>query len=377
MTPRLPMLVLWLTCVFASHSSADIVNVEHYAATLKSAQQQFNEGDFSGAEKTLSETDPQQRGIEFALLEKMVQTRKSLSDPAIIQTIANPADVKARYGLLNPVSQQVVFICQDGSLRRRSLHVPEEPLENLEHPDQSAVWRGAFSADGKRFFAAHGNGDVVVWDAAQWERLQTVSLGDDPVTDLAVSTDGRMFAATGAKSVELWRSDSDVFEQVAQLHDRLRFGNGIAISPDGKLVATGGMFAIVINNAVDGSNAKQIEHASYTMGMLFSPDSATIASAPRGNINKLLGLFRVNDGEPVFRKGPFEHYIAGMVFTPDGRRLLCTGCEKRIRIFDTATGVVVLDLPREECSAEPVISADGQVIGWSEPSGFRFINLNR
>lgn len=370
-------IVMTFTIVFVAISQTLYAEqtVEEYAAALQTAQTQLDGGDAPAAKSTLENTSPPRRGIEFDLISHLVDSRLNASHGDAIERLDHPDDVKVRYGLLNPVTKQVVFICQDGSLRRRSVIEEDKVFENLDHPDKSAVWRGAFSANGKRFVAAHGNGDIVVWDATQWERIHTVSLGEKPVIDLAVSADGKAFAATGSKFVELWREEDGSFGHVADLFDRLRFGNGIAFSPDGKLVATGGMFDIVIKNADDGTDVRKIQHASYTMGMCFSPDSKTIASAPRGNINKLLGLFQVNDGSNVFRQGPFAKYIAGMAFTPDGRRLVCTGCENRIRVFDTQTGVVVLDLPREECSAAPAISADGKLLTWSEKGGLYFIHL--
>ena len=99
-----------------------------------------------------------------------------------------------------------------------------------------------------------------------------------------------------------------------------------------------------------------------------------IASALRGNVNKLLAVFDVEEGTALFRAGPFEHYIAGLAFTPDGKRLAAAGPIKEVRLFDAATGAVVLTLKRPDHTAKPAISRDGLLIG-SEPGGYRFIDL--
>ncbi len=79
----------------------------------------------------------------------------------------------------------------------------------------------------------------------------------------------------------------------------------------------------------------------------------------------------------MFNAGPFGNYVAGMAFTPDGKRIAATGCEKVLRLFDAATGEIVLTWPRPECGAKPNISRDGRLLGWSEPDGYKYIELGK
>jgi WD40 repeat protein len=111
------------------------------------------------------------------------------------------------------------------------------------------------------------------------------------------------------------------------------------------------------------------------MGLEFSPDGKRIASAPRGNVNKFLSVFDITEGKSLFIAGPFANYVAGLAFTPDGKRVVATGPNKDVRLFDAATGVVVLTLPRPDHTFKPVVSRDGRLLGWSEPGGYRFIDL--
>jgi hypothetical protein len=58
--------------------------------------------------------------------------------------------------------------------------------------------------------------------------------------------------------------------------------------------------------------------------------------------------------------------------------LICRdGCEKVLRLFDAATGEVAMSIERPECGAKPAFSRDGRLLGWSEPDGFRFIDLGK
>lgn len=243
-----------------------------------------------------------------------------------------------------------------------------------KHPGDSAIWTGTFSNDGKTFFSGHQNGEVLVWDAVSWKIRQTVSLGEEwPVRELAATPDGSAFVGESKEGLELWSLTEEQPKKVAKIGDRYNFGEGLAISPIGNMIATGGMFDIILHDAKTGDELQSLRHASYTMGLEFSPDGKRIASAPRGNVNKFLAVFDIAQTSRMFNIGPLGNYIAGLAFTPDGRRIAATGCEKHVRLFDAATGETVLSLKREECSAKPSFTHDGQLFGWNEPAGFLYI----
>jgi WD40 repeat protein len=290
--------------------------------------------------------------------------------------VPNPKDVQVRYGVLNEHNLDFVFICRDGGLRRFNLRDLKEEPTLVSHPDGEAIWRGVFSADGKTFFSGHQNGEVLVWDSESWEIRYTISVSDKPIRELAAAPDGLSFVAEGAEEMELWSLDGEP-KKVAGVGQRFNFGEGLAFSPTGDLIATGGMFDINLMDAKTGEARKSMNHASYTMGLMFSPDGKFIASAPRANVNKFVGVFSLESGEQLFNAGPFNNYIAGMAFTPDGKRIAATGCEKLLRIFDSTTGEIVLAFERPECGSQPAFSRDGQVLAWSEPDGFHFIDLRK
>lgn len=219
---------------------------------------------------------------------------------------------------------------------------------------------------------------MLVWDAAKWEIRRTISLGSNgPVRELAAAPDGSAFVAESEKELELWSLTGGDPKKVAGVGERYNFGEGLAFSPQGDVLATGGMFDIILHDAKTGQKLRSMRHASYTMGLQFSPDGKRIASAPRGNVNKFLAVFDVTQDNPLFNAGPFGNYVAGMAFSPDGKRIAATGCEKVLRLFDTATGAVTLSLARPDCGANLAFTRDGRLLGWSEPEGYRFIDLGK
>lgn len=363
--------------LFATISNGDEKSAA-YAATINEVQSLLESGAVAEATAKLMTTEESRRGFEFRYLQaRVAQLTEGKSAPDLVCTVAKPA-VDTRYALLNPVAAQIVFICRDGGLRIHDLTMLEAEPVVVKHPAESPVWTGIFSHDGKAFASGHQNGEVIVWDVATWTVRQTVKVGEEwPVRELAISPDGLAMIAESKSGLELWSLADNTSKKIAKVGDRYNFGEGVAFSPTGDLIATGGMFDILLHDAKTGQQTRAMRHASYTMGLKFSPDGKRIASAPRGNVNKFLAVFDVTQDEPKFNVGPFGHYVAGLAFSPDGKRIAATGCEKVLRLFDASTGETVLSIKRDDCGSAPAFSHDGQVLGWSEPSGFMYIDLGK
>lgn len=364
----------------ASAQPAPGADLAAYVRDIGQAQADLDAGKASDARKRLAATEKKsQRSFEFDYLMSRAQgaTAENTPAPDLIRTVPRP-EVEARYGVLNELNRQFVFVCRDGSLRIYDLTSLETKPRVVAHPQGAAVWTGVFSRDAKTFFSGHQNGEVLVWNTANWEVRHTVPLGPgSPVRELAAAPDGSAFVAESEKELELWSLTGDAPKKVAGVGPRYNFGEGLAFSPLGDRIATGGMFEIILLDAKTGEKTRSMRHASYTMGLTFAPDGKRIASAPRGNVNKFLAVFDVTADNPLFNAGPFGNYVAGMAFTPDGKRIAATGCEKVLRLFDAATGAIVLTWQRPDCGANPAFSRDGRLLGWSEPEGYRYIDLGK
>lgn len=380
-TLRLSITVCFLFVVAGSgatnaQSSPPAITKE-YVTAIAEAQADLDTGRISEARQKLETTEESLRGFEYEyLVARAAAAPESGAAPDLIQTVSVPK-VDTRYGVLNPAERQVVFICRDGVIRIHDLSNRDAAEKTASHETGGPIWAGAFSLDGRTFIAGYQNGDVVVWDAKTWERRSSVSLGTKPVRELVVSPDGSAFVAEGESAMELWSLSDAEPKKVADVGERYNFGEGLAFSPRGDVVATGGMFDILIFDAKTGKETASFRHASYTMGLAFSPDGSKIASSPRGNVNKFLAVFDVADGKQHFNAGPFPCYVHGGIFTADGKRVISAACQKVpfIQLFDSTTGELVLNLPRSATGSAPAVSSDGRILGWSESDGFHFIEL--
>lgn len=191
---------------------------------------------------------------------------------------------------------------------------------------------------------------MLIWKTPDWKVETTLTLtGRSPVRHVAISPDGKSIVAEGEKDLQLWSLAGEQPTKVAGVGPRYNFGEGLTISPKDDVVATGGMFDTIVHDLKTGNPLRSLRHASYIMGLQYSPDGARIASAPRGIVSKFFGIFDAVTGQALCNKGPFAHYVVGLAFTPDGKRVAATGCENVLRIFDAATGEIVLSLSRPAC----------------------------
>lgn len=383
------LLALPLVCVLAAMagfaSAADDPpgtndpKMTAYAQAVAKANQAIDEGRAEDARDLLDTTENAARGFEFAYLNaRLDQARKLAPDkpaPDLLGFVPNP-QVQARYAVLNPTNRQMVFICRDGSLRIHDLTKPKAEAKIVTHPAKEAVWSGEFSRDGKVFVSGHQNADVLVWDAQNWTIKHLIPIGGGkPVGQVAVAPDGSALAAEGGKDLELWSLAAAEPKKTAEIGPRYNFGEGLAFSPKGDEVATGGMFDILVHDARTGRQLRTMSHASYTMGLEFSPDGARIASATRGNVNKFLAVFDAQNGKLVFNQGPFPNYVVATAFSPDGKRIAAAGCENQLRLHDASTGATVFTLKRPNCGSKPAFTHDGKLLAWSEPDGMHYLDL--
>ncbi|WP_169980085.1 WD40 repeat domain-containing protein [Tautonia rosea] len=344
-----------------------------YREAIQEASQAIAEGNPDRVLDLLDVTDPALRGFEFEALDRAARFGQQGGSGLAIDRVATPEGVQARYGRLNPVTLDVAFICADGTIRVRPLRNPDAPFRVVE-ASTDRLWSGAFSLDGSTFAAGDEQGTVTVWNATTWEQVASASVGNRPVRELAVAPDGSAFAAEGETSMVLW--DVHANRKIGDVGERYNFGEGIAFSPDGRLVASGGMFDVLLFDAKTAEPVRSFEHASYTMTLAFGPDASRIASATRGNISRLLAVFEVESGRKRFDRQPAEKYVLGIAFSPNGRRLAATGCDNALLILDADSGAEIVRWPRSVCGNLPTFSADGRVLAWSEPGGLMVIDLD-
>jgi WD40 domain-containing protein len=144
-------------------------------------------------------------------------------------------------------------------------------------------WQGvvmvAFSPDGKTLVSAAMVDPLALWDVATGKRLRTFARGRGGTPLAAFSRDGKMFAGPALRVL-----DPATGDRLQEIKDPDHGSTAIAISPDGKTVATGTKRGDVRLWDVATGDCFQLfdGHTSELKSIAFGPDGKTIASVASG-----------------------------------------------------------------------------------------------
>jgi dipeptidyl aminopeptidase/acylaminoacyl peptidase len=201
------------------------------------------------------------------------------------------------------------------------------------------------------------------------------------VSGLAFSPDGKIVATGGTEgAIHLWDVASG--KQLGQL-DGHRGWVYLSISPDGRLLASAGQDGTL--RLWDLAARREIRRIPGPHGELhdvvFSPDGKTLGAASgdlqgRGK-NSAACLYEVAGGRLIRRwEGPQQWLVQTLAFSPDGRFLAAGGFKGPIVIWDVVTGQEHHRLASEPTASLAMthglsFSADGKTLASANTDHFR------
>lgn len=234
-------------------------------------------------------------------------------------------------------------------------------LGTLPLPDKYSVGPGvAFRPDGQVLAAGESGGAIVLWDVSQpaspvilgTEHPQYWSAGEN----VTFSPDGKLVALGGCAAIDEvgWCSRAEIIlwdvsdPALPRILDQLLTGSrsgldGLAFSPNGKLLASGGCSLTKIdrgcirgeiqlwNVSKSGTavtlGTRLVGHADFVSSLAFSPDGKVLASGGRENTIQLWNLSNpfapVALGKTLEGAGPV---LSSLAFSPDGKILAAGSC---------------------------------------------------
>ena len=203
----------------------------------------------------------------------------------------------------------------------------------------------AFSSTGQSLFAAAGEnavwGEIREYKVSDGMVLRTLHGHHDAILCLALSPDGRLLA-TGSydQTIRLWDLETGTERRTLTGHNGGVFG--LSFRPDGKVLASASSDRTV--KLWDVATGQRLDTLSQSLKELnavaFSPDGRRIAAAGADNRIRVWDISSSarETPPPVISRFAHEGAVLRLQFSPDGRWLLSSASDLTVKLWD-ATGV--------------------------------------
>lgn len=247
-------------------------------------------------------------------------------------------------------------------------------------PDGAAVISGNHDQTVKRVSLATGK---VEWHApGSCEQVNSVVVSPDGSL-LATGSSDRRFAVRTLKAsdhgvqpgaVRLW--DARTGRLLRRLGDPTDQVMAVAISPDGKRVASGGASArgsgvVRLCEAATGAALWSVDdHAAEVLAVAFAPNGSRLASAAAD------GLIKLRDprtGSVVRTFGDHQGGATSLAFSADGATLVCGEGQGGTRVWDVHTGRLLHTCKAAESQAGTVTTDRMFTTVAFDPDGATFL----
>ena len=311
---------------------------------------------------------------------------------------------------MSPDGKSVATGSRDAVICTSDIRIGSNDLQ----PIRASGFDIAYLPDGR---AIIGSSHLVLYDrkAATTRPIDRMDGGD---VILAASSEGSWFAAVSGSAGDLKIFDARTLERRHYFpgpgkevpNRRLE---GVSISPDGKLIATGGSDdKVTIRETESGRLVSELRPLGHRIRCLsFSPDGRTLATATIESVSRTQ-IWDLSSGKPIatFDPGAFSltysadgsllatggatnvsiydthtlklvrsfrghnEDIFCIAFSPDGKTLASAGFDKTLRLWCVSNGEPLLMYPMEGAVWGVAFSPDGRTVAASTSFGTHFFD---
>lgn len=246
---------------------------------------------------------------------------------------------------------------------RSGLKMLPRLLHRLDHGQNTE--KIIFSPDG-RLLAAVGRNSVELWDAVSGQHIAKLK-HDTSVHDACFSSDGKMIAtASSDKTARIWQTEDG--EELNRF-DYRGDARAVAFGANDKTLAVGGRSVAIEIWDIELGTMKDRLYGGSVNTMVFSPDGETLAAAGSSKVT----FWNANNGSKtlspdyegrVSQVEPLEHQdlISTIRFSSDGRLLVTASDDGTSKVWHVGDEKEILSFMHEDEINEAVFSPDGKTV---------------
>lgn len=262
----------------------------------------------------------------------------------------------------------------------------DDPLEvKLRLEPEAAAPGLCFSPDGRHLAAGDRNGTLYIWATASGALLHQMQAHQKSISSAAYSPDGSTLATAGYDAVaRLW--DAASYSELGEMIGGTFAIPAIAFTPDGSSLAIVNGTVIRVRDAATTRFVRTIVGEDPFYAIAFSPDGSYLAG---GDVNNTVHIWDMNQApgpsgetrnslyELIGHEGRTnspEALVWQVAYSPEGSLLASAGGDATIRVWDAASGTLLVTLSEHSKAVTSVaFSPDGRWLASGGLDGLLFL----